>query len=203
MTLSCDIPSRDHCNFYLLQYRINSLMECVRHCQCCLVFRVVDPCGIVGRYRRFDEIFCVHLQGVTTQITNTDILPSWKSQTSYNTRRFSLNRGNECRLSLLVANVPVGHWYETIAVVCTLHTGCRLLRGPSVATHLVLASSAGMPLDVRNWIGWAELGSEYNTADAEWSIASRVTERSTIWLMIRRHQCGSCHYVATGAFCLR
>jgi hypothetical protein len=28
-----------------------------------LVFWVARPCGIVGRYRRFGETYCLHLQG--------------------------------------------------------------------------------------------------------------------------------------------
>jgi hypothetical protein len=50
-----------------------------------LVFWVVTPCGLLGRYQRFRGTYCLHLQpmkcwylptsphGVTTQKTNTDI----------------------------------------------------------------------------------------------------------------------------------
>jgi hypothetical protein len=37
-----------------------------------LVFWAVTLCGLVGIYQRFKEIYCLHLQHITTQKTNTD-----------------------------------------------------------------------------------------------------------------------------------
>jgi hypothetical protein len=46
-----------------------------------LVFCVVTPCGLIGRYQRFGDTYCFHLQcllssqyGVTTQNTITVVI---------------------------------------------------------------------------------------------------------------------------------
>jgi hypothetical protein len=37
-----------------------------------LVFYIVTPCGLLGRYQRFGKKYCLYLQGITTQKTNND-----------------------------------------------------------------------------------------------------------------------------------
>jgi hypothetical protein len=76
-----------HWNVMEFSYQFRARTETFHFCQIMLVFWVVTPCRLEGRYQHFGGMYCLHLQGrrwylptsthgVTTQKTNIGILPT-------------------------------------------------------------------------------------------------------------------------------
>jgi hypothetical protein len=59
-----------------------------------VVFWVVTPCGLAGRYKRFGDTYCLHLQGVTTQKTDMHVLNAMRTSNHFRDMLVSHGQGS-------------------------------------------------------------------------------------------------------------
>jgi hypothetical protein len=114
----------------------------VSGCLSMLVFWVVIPCGLVGRYKRFGGAYCLHLQGWsphgdTTQKTTMDIVTAVRTSNLIHQKRDSIETWNQmlevikrCTVVLL----RFGNGCLWVATKQWTHSG----RGDELHTHYVI-----------------------------------------------------------------